>query len=268
MADRLAPPVPREHGAWAVLYGPFLIAVAVTLKFNLDTLVLLVTISALFLAHEPFAKLVRVSKHGVRADLQRHWQKWLAIYLLSAAIGVAYLLAFRAMWFLVPFGAGSALLLAVHLWLTSKRQERFLPGELIGVVGLTATGPVACAVNQGGVDGTVFMIWLLNILYFASGIFYVKMRVSRFLKKHEFVARLTHSAIYHTLVVLVLVLLSQMGLIPAVLALAYAPMLGRAAWYMFWPEKKLNIRRIGYTEVGFTLLFIFAITALWHLQGV
>jgi hypothetical protein len=43
------PPIPKEHGAWALLCGPFILALTVTPGYELKVLALLVAMSSLFL---------------------------------------------------------------------------------------------------------------------------------------------------------------------------------------------------------------------------
>jgi hypothetical protein len=60
-----------------------------------------------------------------------------------------------------------------------------------------------------------------------------------------------------------LICLAVIQLIPGFLTLAYVPILARALWYAWYPEKKLNIKRIGYSEVAQTVLFLILFAFLW-----
>jgi hypothetical protein len=104
---------------------------------------------------------------------------------------------------------------------------------------------------------------LLSLVYFASGIFYVKMRVSRFLKVAQYRKRILHCIVYHVFLFAVLVLLAGYGLITPFLILAYMPLIIRAAVGLLAREKRLNVRRIGYTELAHAVLFVTLFVTLW-----
>lgn len=263
MAKKFSTPIPREHGAWALLYGPFIVAAASLSIFNLRLAVLLITITGLFLAHEPLSKFSRISRHGVAEGLKEHWAKWLGIYLSLSLPGACFLIISYRLWYLVPIGIAVGVLLAIHLLLISKKKERKVAGELIGVLGLTATAPVTCYVLSGELSYEAFLLWLLNILFFAGGIFFVKMRVSRFLKPAKFRVRALQCGSYYLGVLIILIGMVIAGWISPLIILAYSPVIVRAFWSIFVAEDKLNLRRIGYTEVLYTVCFVLVFVVAW-----
>jgi len=257
------PPLPKEHGAWAVLYGPFLLTLAALGGFEPRIVVLAIAITAAFFAHEPLSKLVRSSRHPASRERVLEWRGWLSFYLLAALVCGLYLMLRHQLWLLIPFGLMTTLLFVLHLSLIGRRQERGIWGELIGIVGLTATAPAACYVLKGEWSNECTLLWLLSLLYFASGIFYVKMRVSRFLKVAQHRKRVLHCILYHVFLFGVLVLLIGYGLIAPFLILAYMPLIIRAAVGLLAREKRLDIRRIGYTELAHAVLFVALFVTLW-----
>jgi hypothetical protein len=257
-------PIPREHGAWAILYGSFLTGLAAAGTLTPALLLFLAAMTGVFLAHEPLAKLARSLRHGARSELKRQWALWLAAEMTIAIIAGALLVFLYQFLALLPIAFFVAVLLGIHLKLTAGRKERSIPGELIGAVGLTSAGPSAYYVGSGEIDFAFWLVWLLNALYFASGIFYVKMRVSRFLKPELFRRRARDCALYHTFVAFLLVLVAYKGWISWLMLLAFAPMISRAFWHTFRAEERLNIKRIGYSEVAFAVAFIVLFAIGWQ----
>ena len=258
-------PLPKQHGAWALLYGPFVLTIAVLGRFEFRILVLFVAISALFVAHEPLSKLVRSSRHGVPRSRALYWKRWLLVYLATALGSGFYLVWQYRLWSLLPLGLLIALLLVLHLYLVGQRQEKHVWGELIGVVGLTATGPATYYVLESRWNEPCFLLWFLTLLYFSSGIFYVKMRVSRFIKTDERGKRIVHCILYHLFLCVSLLLLNLYDLIPKLLILAYVPMIVRACVGALAKEERLNIRKIGFTELAHTIAFIVLFVIFWKL---
>lgn len=257
-------PIPREHGAWAILYGSCLTGLVAAGTLTPALLLFLAAMTAVFLAHEPLVKLVRSLKHGARPELIRQWALWLAGELTIVLVAGALLVLQHRLFPLLPIAIFVAVLLGIHLTLTAGRRERSVPGELLGVVGLTSSGPSAYYVGSGEIDFAFWLIWSLNILYFASGIFYVKMRVGRFLKPELFRRRARDCIIYHALVALLLVAAVYNEWISWLMSLAFAPMIIRAFWHTFHAEKQLRIKRIGYSEVAFAVVFILLFAIGWR----
>jgi len=256
-------PIPREHGAWAILFGSYLTGLAAAGTFSLPLLLFLLAISGVFLAHEPLVKLVRSLKHGGRRELMQQWALWAAVELTTASIAGAILVFQYRLLTLLPIGLFVALLLGIHLRLIAGRKERSVPGELIGVVGLTSAGPSAFYVGFGETDTAFWLVWSLNVLYFASGIFYVKMRVSRFLKPAVFKSRARGCIAYHSFQTAVLLAAAFNGWISWLMFLAFVPVICRAFWHTIHSEQQLNIKRIGYSEVAFTVAFVVLFAIGW-----
>ncbi len=252
---KLKVPIPHEHGAWAILYASFVVGWAAAASLSLIVLLILIATTGLFLAHEPLIKLLRGRRHGARPENLRHWFNWLAIFAVPALAAGLILLLYYRLWLLAIFGGTAGVLFCVHLYLAAQRQDRSAFGELLGIAGLTLTAPGVYAGVEGRVDWTALIVWSLCLLYFGSGVFYVKMRVSRNLKPKEFGSRRSQCLGYHFLVLAILCVLA-LGLgLPWILLLGFVPILGRAFWHAFRSGGPLNLRRIGYLEVLYTIVF-------------
>lgn len=259
-------PIPREHGAWAVLYAPVLSAILIEGRFTLSLGWFLVAVTGLFMAHEPLARLARAgwpfSGMGGRARL---WWRWAAVEAAVTAIAGAVLWLGYGLADLPLLGMVTAVLLAVHLMRVGRRNERSVAGEVIGIAGLTLTLPGALYVLEGGWSGRALQLWLLHLLYFVGGIFYVKARVSAFVGRPEAKTWTLACDIYHIGAVLLVGLSGAAGWFSPWASAALIPAMGRALWGVRQAAPSLNMRRIGYQEVVFTVLFVGLVTAAYRL---
>jgi hypothetical protein len=252
-------PIPREHGAWAVLYGPFLIGAGSAGRLDAEILIFWVAVTAFFLARHPLSRLARLGAAGpIDADKFSYWMRWFVIYLVAGLAATVPLLFYYKLWYLLPLGGASALVLLAHLYLSTKRAERRLLGEFLGVAGLTLTAPGAYYVLQARADDVALFLWFWNLLYFTSGIFYVKMRVGCFARKPDSHLLLWQCALYHLLLLCLIVSWVWWGRVSQLFLLAFLPIVVRAFAGMLVRQRGLNLKRIGYMEIGFTVIFVIA----------
>jgi hypothetical protein len=238
-----------------VLYSSFLVGWAAAGKLNPTVVFLLTATTALFLAHEPLIKLLRAHKHGARVDNVRYWRKWLTIFSALAVSAGLVLLLHYGRWVLLAPTAVAAAVFSVHVFQVVHRKDRSTASELLGIAGLTAASAVAYVGLEGRLEATAFLIWGFCLLYFGSGVFYVKMRISRKLKPQDFANRRNQCLAYHVAILAFLLLGAFRLALPWLPLLGFLPILGRAFWHAFRAEGSLNLRRIGYLEVLYTVLF-------------
>ncbi len=249
-------PVPKEHGAWALVYGPL---AGATLAFGvLDArlALLFLAATAFFVSHEPLARLARLAPQAAASERRARWKAWAFAYIGAGVLAGVCLIQFWALPLLPWMAAAIGPLFALHLRFVARRSERETAGELLGVFGLTATAPVTYYVFQQRLDWLALGFWVLNLLYFASGIFFVKMTVSRHVGKTEAARRVRDCLGYH---LLLLPLAAAVGLTmgkPVTAAAAMTPIVARALIGIWRPPARLSLKRVGYREVIFTILFV------------
>ena len=147
--------LPREHGAWGILLIPFATAAGIAGVFNVAVALLLASVLCFYLARTPFLK----------------GDYWWMIGLLAGSLVAALTVVFVwHRWWLVAFGAGVA---PVAL----RRNSRGFAMQLTAVAGLTLTAPVAWYGATGSLGWPAWRLWLLNTLYFAGRVLYVKMHI-------------------------------------------------------------------------------------------
>ncbi|MDW8240918.1 MAG: YwiC-like family protein [Acidobacteriota bacterium] len=247
--------LPKEHGAWAMLYVPFLIGILVAGRVSLPVLLLLLAVSCLFIARESLLPWWRARRRGQRADAAR---RMMLIYLTLAALFGAPLLFYFHLWKLVWLGVPVLILLAVNAEQATRREDRTILGEILAIIGLTTTAPAAHYVAGGAWQPTALWLWALNAFYFTSSVFYVRWRVlsahARHAEEREQIK--WHCALYHSFLVVALGVLALTGNISLFVLLAFAPAVGRAFWYLLRPTAALSLPRIGVLEIVYSTIFL------------
>jgi len=255
------PIVPREHGAWAVLYGAFLAGIGVAGRATLPVVLLLGAVTFLAFANGPLALMLRPSGNGTSSVERRRPPFWLFVYTAGALLCAAPLLAFYHMTFLIPFAMVAACFLVLRAFLVRDGDDRSLPGELIGTAGLVLVGPTAHAVAVNGAQPIGALLWLLLSLYFAGGVFYVRMRIRLMVAQRKGTTAASSRArrsclAYHVLLLALIPALAAGNVVPWAVLLAFAPALWRAAAGLRRQDAPLNVRRLGWSEVGLTAAFV------------
>jgi len=258
-----APPKPKEHGAWGMLYVPLLTAAGIAGSFDIPVVVMAAAVTLVFLSQRPYAQLVSNAASRRDPGLLRRNMTWLAGYWVSTLLlfGGLYfvydLVALpRFLWIAIPIAAAFTL----FLW---KNRVRSVAGELTGICGLTLTAPLTHYAAVGEVQPLGFWLWALCILYFGSSVFFVKAVVGSFLKSRlraiaETTVTTRACVLYHGGLVLVLASLVSLNRIPPLTVVAFAPVIARGFWGIPTFQPKLNFARIGWTEVIYSLFFAVA----------
>jgi hypothetical protein len=256
-------PLPKEHGASAVLYGSFLAGLAVARQFHLPVLLLLAAFSAFYFAHEPISRIIQFSGRSAAAGRRLWWRRWLVIYLIAGGLFSALLLFAYGRWLLIPLGALAALLMAVRLRLLAKGREMTLAGEVLSVTGLTMTAPSAYYVSRAEFGATGALLWLVSALFFASGVFHVRMLLGRVKRSEPAGPRLRQSLVYHVTLAAALVFLVWSTRLPFVVSLAFVPLLVRAFLDAAFPRPTLNLKKTGLLEMAYSAVLIIILAVGW-----
>lgn len=257
-------PLPKEHGAWALVYGPLATAALAVGDLGPRLLLLGLATTGIFLAHEPLSRMARAWGREVNPERLSHWRKWLAVFSGTGALFGGLLIPIYQLSLLPVFAVGAGALLALRVFLIFQGKEREVPAELMAVVGLTSTAPIAFYVFQERLDWSAAWLWLLNIFYFSSGIFFVKMTVSRHVGRPEAARRVRDSVAYHALLTPAAAAVGWLAGAPLTAALSVLPATARGLWGAYQPPDNLNLKRIGYREVAFTVIFVAVLGAGWR----
>lgn len=259
----LTMPKPKEHGAWGMLYIPLLIAAGVS-AWNVRVLLMALTVTLIFLSQRPYSQLL--TNRRIRQDvrIRRRNLIWLAVYWTAGGTLMSLLYFHYSLETLPQFAWVGVPIAAAFTWFLKTNRMRTVAGELVGIFGLTLTAPLAHYASVGQVQPVGFWLWGLCILYFASSVFYVKAVVANSLKARSqstvdpIYRQLCGS--YHLGLLAVIVGLAVSDQIPAILALAFLPVVARGLLGIRKRDAKLNIARIGWTEVAYSLFFALVTT--------
>jgi hypothetical protein len=158
-------------------------------------------------------------------------------------------------------GAAAAAFIAQALLKRLGRRARIW-SEMVGTIALAAAAPAAYYVITGNFNGTAWMLWLANLLFAGDQIHYVQLRIHT-AKIEGFRAKLARGwafALGQALMTAVLTLACMSRLLPAVVSLAFAPLLFRGWFYFVQEPSPLVVRRLGWNELkhatAFCVVFI------------
>jgi hypothetical protein len=188
------------------------------------------------------------------------------VYAAGAAACIAPLFGVFQMLFLFPFGMAAVCFFVLRAFLVQGGDDRGLPGELVGTAALTLVGPTVHAVAVNGAQPVGAVLWLLLSLFFASGVFYVRMRVRLMVAQRRGVAGASGRVrwpclVFHAFLLVLVPGLAAARFIPWAVLLAFAPALWRAAAGLRRQDATLNLKRLGWSEVGLTAVFVLLLIA-------
>ena len=112
-------------------------------------------------------------------------------------------------------------------------QFRML-SEIVGTIGLTASGPAAYYVMTGKFGSTAWMLWIANLVFAGNQIHYVQLRIHS-ARVEGFRAKLAHGwafALGQSVMTGALALACLLGLLSTIVSIAFSPLLFRG-WFYF-----------------------------------
>jgi hypothetical protein len=255
-------PLPREHGAWAMFIVPLWVGIGTAGVLNAYVILFALTAFGFFLLRYPLMLALKNRAPQARADALR----WSAVYGTITFIGGAVLFVTSQLWLLIPLGTLGMASLAVYLWHAAHRAEMTTAGEWIGIAGLALGAPGAYLVATGTLNMTALALYWLNLLYFGGTVFYIRFKVReqpRVVSPSAswgaclWAGRVT--VLYHTMAMIVVALFAMIGFVPALAPIAFVPAMCKAIGGVVTRPARLNVRRLGFMEVGFTTVYAFIV---------
>src|SRR5450755_2124368 len=172
---------PREHGAWGLLLVPMVTSAGIAFRESnhiVPVLLLLAAALALFWLRTPVESLLGTS--AIRAQT-RDERRTVAVVIAGlgavAALALGTLLRAWQNPLLWPIGtAAGAAFVGQALLKKLGRRTRML-SEIVGTVGLTASGPAAYYVITGKFGAMAWVVWIANLIFAGDQIHYVQLRI-------------------------------------------------------------------------------------------
>lgn len=247
------PPIPREHGAWGILGGAFLLSVALAST---------VTVGMIFLAFALAG--CNFSRHAFLAAMRRKPRAnglfWCAIFALSGVLllgGAAHAASYWRIFIwtacLVPFFVTELLLIRAH------KQQSFT-AQLVGTAGLAAAAPLTWLVYTPGWTREAGGAWLLAVVFFTGLIIFVRFQIElmsgaagRAAARRRYRRALLF---YHTILLAVLAVLAFEGGGYKWSIAVFAPAIAQAFAAGIFATPVKTIRRLGWLQMAHTLLFV------------
>ena len=247
--------IPKEHGAWAMLYVPLAIGALVAWSAPLRLLLLALSVTFFFIARESLLIWWRSRSRGQQNDQA---QRFMLSYLALAGIfGAPLLVVYQLYWFFA-LALGALMLLAINARQAVRHQDRTIGGEMMAIAGLTLTAPAAYYAASGTFDAGALSLWALCALYFASSVFYVKLRVSAINPRSNEARRQSwrRCAFFHAFLLTSLLILSVTGSMNLFALAAFSPVLVRSFWHLARPVRRINLRSVGWLEIVYSVVFL------------
>jgi hypothetical protein len=247
--------IPREHGAWGMLYIPLLLGLIAAWQFPWRSLLLIAAATFAFLARAPLQAWVRASHWGTDS---REPARYALAYLIFATTLGGWLIVGWQLWgLLLPIAAGTGIL-ALNLYQSVQRTEKTLAGEVMAAGAMALTGPAAYYAAVRFWSFEALGVWALSVAFFTSGILYVKLRIAAMHEKTPGErARLQMlCADYHLLLAVSLIVLVSAGMLGPLAAAGFAPVIARGLWSSFGRPGRIELRRAGWLEVAWSLVFL------------
>lgn len=261
------PPLPREHGAWAMLVIALVVGSVAAGPPTMASLAIVPAMALLFLSRYaalPAATRLAKGRNVPEGYLARRFQ-WSGFYLASS--GTFLLAAVAAT---VPSSRASTVATAMvtgvlgstHAGLALVGRDRTVWGEIIGLTGLACSAPLVMCAAGRPLDGRAWSAGALCLGYFVSSLAYVRAYRRRSAGAGGRAAVLECLGV-HAVVLASVIGLEAEGWLPAGASWVYAPVVFRTAWGLARPAPSL--RAVGSNEVvvasAFLLLAVVAFAA-------
>jgi hypothetical protein len=253
-------PPPTQHGAWAMWLVPAIMGAVLANRWRWSVLLVLLGFMLIFLAHQPAVRAMRRWKH--RRMLDENSINWALVLggLGAGELGVLFI--FNQLWYALFFGLIVALTLLFHVRLTLNKKHTSVPGEIIGVLGLTASAPLMYLYLYETLDARGWVLWAVNMLYFSGSVYYVKLKL-RYQPAHEepkFILKLRASlplVVYTAFVFIFMISVTALRNYSWYFVVAFIPFLIKSLFgIVTWNTRQdLKAWRIGVNEIIHAVLF-------------
>jgi hypothetical protein len=261
------PPLPKEHGAWAVLYVPMLVGAAIAGELTWNVLLLALSALGVFLSYVPIHAILR---HLFVAPLPQERLRealvWSGVYLGFGVVFVVPLLLQGYTLLLIAIPGAVAL---VGNFLLTRTVGKTILGDAVAVLGLSLSAVCSWYVVTGQITSEALVVWLLNLLFFLCSVFYVHMKIRASSVKQDIgpADRLSLGALniaYHIVVIAVVTALAFYRFTKLYVLVAFLPMVVHALYGTFRLSRRVKFQRLGLLLLGQSILFGLLLWQMWQ----
>tara|TARA_B100000315_G_scaffold2440_1_gene2250 strand:+ start:6233 stop:7054 length:822 start_codon:yes stop_codon:yes gene_type:complete len=272
MAFKFLDIIPKEHGAWAILLVPYLSGTFASGKPGVPAFLLLVCVISLYLlrgcAEFYLSNLIKKKEH---------YQNIKSFYFLTISFVALFLLTSTPLLFyfqlcnLLVLGLLAFLFISLYYLLILKKKNYRMSQQFIAFSGLTLSAPAAYYATTGKWDANIFILWIVNVIFFQLGMLYVHNRIGlnkkrgqivHFLDKLRFARNLIWGWCFSVIIFYGLILA---GLIHPVFFIILLPITIHIIAGIFFDKRDLKIKRMGYSLVGQNIFFTIILIYLFRL---
>ncbi|MCB0219343.1 MAG: YwiC-like family protein [Chrysiogenetes bacterium] len=254
------PTIPRQHGAWSALIACFVLGTLVARAPAPESALVFGAMVSLLCIREGIVLSIRAKSDAERqTQLRAGTAFWCGALALMTA-GLWNRDVIDALF--LPAVAGGILFVVSLLWFARRRKDEMsLPGELLGMAGLSLAAPAAEAVASGGISERSLGLWVLSLVFFETSVFHVRHVV----RHHRacmgpLATRIQAgmpSVAAHLVGLAVLAILAATSHLPRLAPLVFVPVLLKALWTIAARESRpVRIKRIGLMELAHTIVFV------------
>jgi hypothetical protein len=253
--------IPREHGAWGMLFVPLAAGAIVASRIGVhaEPLVLFVVATlALFWLRTPVEAWLGLSP--IKAQTKEERASVVRLIVLLGAIVLASLAVLFATGYargLVSIGIVAALAFGVQEMVKKLGRSGRMPAQIIGAIGLTSTAAGAYYVASGRLDMTAIALWVANWLFTADQIHFVQTRIrgARLNTVQQKFERGRWFVYAQVALVVLLVVAGAYRMLPLWTLVAFVPALARGVAWFVRPPQPLDVHKLGFSELAQAIVF-------------
>ncbi len=258
----------KKHGAWSIFFISIILGTLSAKNFNFLPFVLLFVASLSgFLLRENISFYFKLSKKDKR---RKFLIKVSLIYLILISFTFLLLIFLFKKFLLIPISFLAFLITLISLYFSSRKKELTVPSEIFGIFGLSLSLPAFYYISSNYFDLNVLYLFIFAFLFFTGSVFHVRYLVrNKNILSENFFKRLKvglNSISYHTLFFILSVYLSTESLLPQYSYIAVIPTLLKSYYFVLRKfNKPLPIKKIGFTELFHSIIFLILITILFYI---
>ncbi len=248
---RKGPPLPREHGAWMMLYAPLVTGLVAFRVEPLVATLLIGVVTAVFFGQNALGLWLR--GRGAAGNLA-----WLVSFALVGTAAGAALLFHLGLWRLLPLALPALLLFIWQAWqrrATRRQIDHSTTNEAV-TASVMALGAAAAGLAAGRAPEAAALAAAAFACYFVGSVLYVKMRVADARSGGASHRSALLCGLYHAAAGVVCLLWAFVASPAEWVCVAAAPAIGRA--WIGWARldgSMPSLRRLGVAELVYATWF-------------